>query len=114
MNLYASQMGWLRKGCKGRWWCLVWNKNLLIYTDANTTNPPSLCLRLTEETKVKIKSSNLLLIKSSLGDKFKFKVESGNINKWKTKLEEEIEKTKLKEEIEKLILKPSALSAPDS
>lgn len=99
LNLHASYKGWLRDDVwfrSVRWWALIWRQKLLFYTDANTNNNPSKTIKLTKETKVTIKGSDKFLIEVNSGNKpkkFEFKVESGDINKWKSKLDEEIDKS---------------------
>ena len=99
LNLHASYKGWLRDDGwfrSSRWWALIWREKLLLYTDANTNKNPSKSLNLTKETKVTIKGPDKLLIEVNSGNKpkkFDFKVESGDINKWKSKLDEQIIKS---------------------
>ena len=99
LNLHASYKGWLRDDGwfrSSRWWALIWREKLLLYTDANTNKNPSKSLNLTKETKVTIKGPDKLLIEVNSGNKpkkFDFKVESGDIHKWKSKLDEQIIKS---------------------
>ena len=75
---------------------MVWNKTLLLYTDANTNDNPSKKVHLTVDATVTVKGSDKLVIEVTKGKKtdkrYEFKVESGDINKWKSKLDEEIDK----------------------
>ena len=99
LNLHASYKGWLRDDSwfrSVRWWALIWRQKLLLYTDANTSENPSKTLILTKETKVTKKGSDKLSIEINSGRKSKkheFKVESGDVYKWKSKLDEEINKS---------------------
>ena len=100
LNLHATFKGWLRDSGlirSKRWWCLVYDKNLLLYTDANTMENPSKTIQLTKETKVRVKGSDKLLIEVGTAGKktkriYEFKVESGDIKKWQEKLEDQIHK----------------------
>ena len=100
LNLHATFKGWLRDSGwirSKRWWCLVYDKNLLLYTDANTNENPSRTIQLTKETKVRVKGSDKLLIEVGTAGKktkriYEFKVESGDIKKWQEKLEDQIHK----------------------
>ena len=69
-------------------------KKLHIYTDANTSDNPSKTIPLTEETKVSIKGEKLQIETEGAKKpkKIEYKVESGDINMWKKKLDEEISK----------------------
>ena len=68
-------------------------KKLHLYKDANTSDNPSKTVQLTEDTKVSVKGPKLQIeIGGEKTKKFQYKVESGDINKWKLKLEEEIRK----------------------
>ena len=69
-------------------------KKLHLYTDANTSDNPSKTIPLTEETKVSVKGEKLQIETEGAKKpkKYEYKVESGDINKWKEKLDEEIRK----------------------
>ena len=69
-------------------------QKLNFYPDANTSDNPSKILHLTEETKVSIKGDKLHIEteETRKQKKYEFKVESGGINMWKKKLDDEIRK----------------------